>query len=572
MTNKCSTSASSSRSYAYANRSGYTSPTPKSQLVPAELDEPDEFFLTDDEANLLKPSAGPRTREEMEEELWDERIANAIDKLNGTIDLSGSSLRRGVITHIPPSIADLEGFIVLPQTHSPSSAPPSPTLSPTLSHSGPSRPFARATTLAAPRFDAPFFRSRDGERLRGTPAARTASLQAVVQQPTAQRRRRDIQIYLANNFISKLPPELFRVNALTVLSLRSNELTFVPPQIAQLTALQELNLAQNKLRWLPAEMLGMRLTKLTVSGNPWLPPPLLPQQAYPPTSGSAETRRPVSDTIVRFTIPPLSEICLRILLTPSKPAMQPSLTHSAILPPASTSSTSASSSRHAHTVPEPPPDTPAQQLTVLEARYALPLSEDDHYSPALLTTLRVCVPAAVARPAESEHHGRAKVKVRRDDARRDVHSGRSCSPPRAPARDREDSKEEDEDVFSAPRVVEEEMTGVSKCPSPVHRAGNGVFVRHAEERWTWEEVVAGVHVGAESGGGGVPVRWRGCSRGCLAFLDPPPLQPPALASVQEQGDSEVGEEEQEAELDLDIGGGGGDFGVADVEMDMEDIW
>ena len=128
---------------------------------------------------------------------------------------SGSSLRRGAITHIPPSIADLEGFIILPSTHSPSSAPPSPTLAP-------ARPFTRATTLAATQFDAPFFRSRDGERLRGTPAARAASLQAVVQPATAQRRRRDIQIYLANNSISRLPPELFRVNALTVLSLRAS--------------------------------------------------------------------------------------------------------------------------------------------------------------------------------------------------------------------------------------------------------------------------------------------------------------------------------------------------------------
>ncbi len=133
---------------------------------------------------------------------------------------SGSGLRRGAITHIPPSIADLEGFIILPSTHSPSSAPPSPTLAP-------SRPFARATTLAAAQFDAPFFRSRDGERLRGTPAARAASLQAIVQQPTAQRRRRDIQIYLANNAILKLPPELFRVNALTVLSLRESCLFYI---------------------------------------------------------------------------------------------------------------------------------------------------------------------------------------------------------------------------------------------------------------------------------------------------------------------------------------------------------
>ncbi len=82
-------SASSSRSYAYANRSvrGYTSPTPKSHLIPAGLDEPDDFSLTDDEADLSKLSVAARPREELEQKLWDEGIANAIDKLNGTIDL-----------------------------------------------------------------------------------------------------------------------------------------------------------------------------------------------------------------------------------------------------------------------------------------------------------------------------------------------------------------------------------------------------------------------------------------------------------------------------------------------------
>ncbi|PIL25484.1 hypothetical protein GSI_13374 [Ganoderma sinense ZZ0214-1] len=629
-------SASSSRSYTYAKSAvgGYTSPTPKSHLIPAELDEPDDFSLTDDEADPFKPSAseadlpkpsgGPRTREELEEKLWDEAIANAIDKLNGTIDLSGSSLRKGAITHIPPSIADLEGFIILPSTHSPSSAPPSPTLSPV------SRTLTRATTLAAPQFDASFFRSRDGERLRGTPAARAASLQAVVQPPPAQRRRRDIQIYLGNNSISKLPPELFRVNALTVLSLRSNDLTHVPPQIAHLKALQELNLAQNKLRWLPAEMLSMRLTKLTVSGNPWLsPPPPPPQQAGAPTPDSADRRRPVSDTVVRFVVPPLSEICLRILLAPSKTQSQPSPspTHSSMPPPGSASTPSAGSSSR----PSPPsqPDPRPRQLTVLEARYALPLSEDDHYSPALLQTLRACVPAAVARPcpSEFERHGRPHAKVRRveSDGRGDVYAARSLGlgPPRREARGREKGEDGDGDgdVFAAPRVValststlreegeeeEEDVTGVSECPSPAHRASHGVrerapvyvYVRHAEERWTWEEVVAGVRVGAEDsagGGRGVPVRWRGCGRGCLAFLDPPlsrevgapatVLEPPPLdvqeaeAEVgEEQEQEEVEEAEEELELDLDIGLGGGvtggvgrdfSFGVGDV--DMTDAW
>ena len=36
---------------------------------------------------------------------------------------------------------------------------------------------------------------------------------------------------------------------------------------------------------------------------------------------------------------------------------------------------------------------------------------------------------------------------------------------------------------------------------------------HVEQRLTWERRIAGLDVG-----GAVPVRWRGCQRGCLDFL------------------------------------------------------
>jgi hypothetical protein len=61
-------------------------------------------------------------------------------------------------------------------------------------------------------------------------------------------------------------------------------------------------------------------------------------------------------------------------------------------------------------------------------------------------------------------------------------------------------------------VVADGVTGIGVCPSPYHR--KSVYVRHAEERYTWEETVAGVNIG-----GAVPVRWRGCQWGCLDFLD-----------------------------------------------------
>jgi hypothetical protein len=56
----------------------------------------------------------------------------------------------------------------------------------------------------------------------------------------------------------------------------------------------------------------------------------------------------------------------------------------------------------------------------------------------------------------------------------------------------------------------QEITGVGVCANPQH---NEVFLQHAEERFTWEGIIAG-----QSVGGPAPVRWRGCGRGCLSFL------------------------------------------------------
>lgn len=69
--------------------------------------------------------------------------------------------------------------------------------------------------------------------------------------------------------------------------------------------------------------------------------------------------------------------------------------------------------------------------------------------------------------------------------------------------------------------------GRSYCSSPLHQAHTEldlstdhsqhtgpVFFRPLEERITWERTVAGVSIGGE-----VPLLWRGCSYGCLDYLD-----------------------------------------------------
>lgn len=79
----------------------------------------------------------------------------------------------------------------------------------------------------------------------------------------------------------------------------------------------------------------------------------------------------------------------------------------------------------------------------------------------------------------------------------------------------------------------------SPCPNPDHVAvGTGLsyYLEPMEERFVWQAVWG-------SGGEEYPIKYEGCSKGCLTFLD----------------------------LEVEFGGG---FGEGDVEMDvdMEDGW
>lgn len=77
----------------------------------------------------------------------------------------------------------------------------------------------------------------------------------------------------------------------------------------------------------------------------------------------------------------------------------------------------------------------------------------------------------------------------------------ACAPDRIPMPKKED--DEDESV---------RVASISRCGNPDHIAW---FVRHAEQRFTWETKTAtGVLLG-----GIAPMRWRGCLRGCLSFLE-----------------------------------------------------
>ncbi|KAF9531790.1 hypothetical protein CPB83DRAFT_848741 [Crepidotus variabilis] len=66
------------------------------------------------------------------------------------------------------------------------------------------------------------------------------------------------------------------------------------------------------------------------------------------------------------------------------------------------------------------------------------------------------------------------------------------------------------------------VTGIGRCPNPEHtlESTSSIFVQHVEERYTWVDSISGIKLG-----GFAPLRWRGCERGCLRFLDPPEPEP-----------------------------------------------
>jgi len=305
-------------------------------------------------------------------------------------------------------------------------------------------------------------------------------------------------IFLANNEIKTLPPEFFNLSNLTVLSLRArlagslffaytytlgtgnNSIEYIPPEIAQLQALKDLDVVNNNLRFLPAEMTTMALSNLNLHTNPWYPDPAhttpLPQDA------------PDGATRVHFRVPPLREVVLRYLLTPSANQQHP-------LAPISTSTTT--------TVAR------ARQSTTLEDRFQLPLQEGA-LTPADAALFARLAPAAVSAP---RRHAFSRATTSGPGA------GLFSSLPKS-----------DPEHATTQEQQRHEQKGSGRCPSPRHcgacsqAAGPWPWVRlgppfvlPAEERYTWVSELAGVRVGETTGG--VPLLWRGCGPGCLDFLD-----------------------------------------------------
>ncbi|KAF9075745.1 hypothetical protein BDP27DRAFT_1443045 [Rhodocollybia butyracea] len=260
--------------------------------------------------------------------------------------------------------------------------------------------------------------------------------------------RNQMCLLFADNALSRLPPQLFHLSRLTVLSLRSNKLKVLPPEICLLTSLKELNVSNNRLEYLPAEMLDMKLNALSVEPNPFIPPPASFKRTLSRSRTASKSRlfqdrpRAISSvkTIFEYGIPSLFEICFRALFSTS-----------------SFSNPISSAERYS---------------CKLEFPYELfPDSTSDW--PALVKHRLHCAIPGIVKGYSLDNHPPHKL---------------DC------------------------------VSGVGLCPSPHHYAlenpGNQLFFQHVEERFTWENTIAGLENMGE-----IPMKWRGCQRDCLAFLD-----------------------------------------------------
>ena len=277
----------------------------------------------------------------------------------------------------------------------------------------------------------------------------------------------------------------------------NNSLQYLPPEIAQLYALKDLDVVNNNLRFLPAEISTLAFTNLNVHTNPWYPDPANPPPRDVPDTVDATTH-------AHFRVPPLREMILRYLLTPSSMNQQRPL---APHPTATTARTQ-------------------HQLTTLEDRFQLPL-QDGALSPADAALFARVAPAAVSAPRRHAFSRATTTSV-------SAGAGMFFSAPVKPERVRGsrvagDAAQEQKcfgrcpsprhcGVASAPPLAETSSPSSVGSKAAITWARLGPpFVLPAEERYMWVTEIAGVRVGETTGG--VPLLWRGCGRGCLQFLD-----------------------------------------------------
>ncbi|KAL5492297.1 hypothetical protein ACEPAI_3744 [Sanghuangporus weigelae] len=275
------------------------------------------------------------------------------------------------------------------------------------------------------------------------------------------------------------------------LFLGRNNITSLPNELFNLDALVVLSLRANSLTELPPLICQLRnLRELNVANNKlrYLPSEILslnlrslavdpnPFEENPFVKSEPSKKRWFGPIERTHTVVPLIELALRALLAPS-------------------------SELYGQREPLSTLSGAKRQETVLEHCYDLPLQSEYVKSPLLREILSSCIPGSIA-TSQSPH----ALPSSSPEARRTISAShqRPC---------------------------------VSVCPSPRHldvvggRYRRPAFVNHSEERLSWEKRIAGQPVGGETG---IPVRWRGCSAGCLEYLDQTRVQDPVAGDGAEE--------------------------------------
>ncbi|KAF9785250.1 hypothetical protein BJ322DRAFT_820664 [Thelephora terrestris] len=261
-----------------------------------DIDEVDEDGEGDASCDTINPELDTVSmKPHIAREKWERSIEDIIFKPEqvNEIDLNGS-----YIGYIPTSIIELNKVVLL----SSESAYPGGSggfLAPrSLLH----RNFARASTtpdVIGKLSARESFTGRTGSLDR----LKTSSFTTYLEKGP------EIRLLLGACYLRSLPLELFQLERLTVLILRSNKLTHIPPQIKDLKNLQELDVSVNKLQYLPAELLQMQLFALNINVNPFLrngSPVFLPLETRVGVSGPELAGESVTPT--------LRECCFRVLL------------------------------------------------------------------------------------------------------------------------------------------------------------------------------------------------------------------------------------------------------------------
>ncbi|WWC59695.1 uncharacterized protein I303_102257 [Kwoniella dejecticola CBS 10117] len=268
----------------------------------------------------------------------------------------------------------------------------------------------------------------------------------------------NIAIYAGQNSLTSLPSALFEISNLTVLSLRGNKLTALPPAIGELRQLKELNIGLNHLTELPSTILNLNLELFTTSPNSFMKRPLTDERF-------SEIQRAQDHPVPRLT-----NICMNKLLSPRPPNDLPPLLDMFEW------------DQPQRGVPHPLLDPGAMHEII-----------PSHSVADLRRVLQAL------KSASSHYKNRRTAGGGRpiDSSIDPFPRSQKCSAP--------------DDASLNPYYY--------PCPSPRHleidatncdRPSRHLFLHAAEERIEWRQICDNKDL---------PIRWKGCSPGCLDFLN-----------------------------------------------------